>query len=678
MVEPPEGFDIIKAQPGPQRAFLSSPADGVIYGGSAYCAKTYGLLMDAVRYSSHQYYTGIIFRRKFTEIETPGGLWDTAQQIYAASNICANMNASKMTAEFPAGGRLKFSHLELEKNKMDHHGGQYLFIGFDELTTFTRTQWLYLITRNRPGPGCSLRPYWRATCNPDAESWVRDIIDWWIDPDTGYPLPERSGIIRYYTIEDEALIWVPPEWRDVGGLPPKSLTFIPGRITDNQEGIKRDPTYIATLRAQDRVTRERLLMGNWNITASGGMFKAEWFKIEDEAPTDLRLLRYWDMAASEEEEGKDPDYTAGALCGIAEDGTFWIVDITRFREAPGTTEGKIRAIAEQDGRYVPIGIEEERGSSGKFVTDHYQRTVLQGFEVHADYVTGDKVSRAKPWCALAEGGNVRLVRGSWNRPFLAEATGFPKGPHRDQCDSASGAYKLLATSQRVLPGYVPLRHCRAFDRSEKAFQQITAETVLLWVSMWQELDASVAGICAAWSRKSRRLRVYGEFRVEIATPEAVAAAVRSASVVPLQRSTPGRLGVDRVYGNGRMFAGGHDAASQYRKLLGAKENSLFEEVGSLVAAARMLEGDQIQVHPECTATDLDMRSWVVVDGKPAVGYPFCRSLLSIVTLLRVEGELEEKPALRSYSQERLKVRDRLRIGEQAPQTVDKGDDWLAT
>jgi hypothetical protein len=328
-------------------------------------------------------------------------------------------------------------------------------------------------------------------------------------------------------------------------------------------------------------------------------------------------------------------------------------------------------------RFVSIAIEEEHGAAGKFVTDHFQRAVLRGYEVSSDYVSGDKVSRAKPWCALAESGNVRLLKGGWNRAFLAEATAFPRGAHLDQCDSVSGAYKYLATIQRVIPAYIPVRHCLPFDRSEKAFVGIPEESVVLWVSLWMEKDASVGGVACAWSRKSRKLRVYGEMRAEVPAPDAVSAAVREMSVMPLTKSKPGKLGVDRIYGNEKMFAGGHDAAKVYKEAIGAKPNVLYEEVGSLIAVARMLAEDRLIVHSECRQTDVELRSWCIDDGKPLSGFPLARAILSIVCLLRVEGELEEKPEPRPYSAEKARIRKRLRGDMEAPIKEDHSDDWLA-
>jgi hypothetical protein len=47
-------------------------------------------------------------------------------------------------------------------------------IGFDELTHFSESQFFYMLSRNRSM--CGVRPYVRATTNPDADSWVATFI----------------------------------------------------------------------------------------------------------------------------------------------------------------------------------------------------------------------------------------------------------------------------------------------------------------------------------------------------------------------------------------------------------------------------------------------------------------------------------------------------------------------
>jgi hypothetical protein len=55
---------------------------------------------------------------------------------------------------------------------------------------------------------CGIRPYVRAACNPDADSWVADFVAWWIDQDSGFPIPGRIGVIRYVVRgPNDTLIW---------------------------------------------------------------------------------------------------------------------------------------------------------------------------------------------------------------------------------------------------------------------------------------------------------------------------------------------------------------------------------------------------------------------------------------------------------------------------------------
>lgn len=445
----------IRPQKGPQEAFLSTSADVAIYGGAAGGGKTYALEIEPLRHVSQGAFNGMIFRRVGAHITTPGGLWDTALSLY--THIDGEPIESKLTFKFDSGSKIKFAHLEHDKNRFDHQGGQYPFIGFDELTHFTEKQFWYLFSRNRPPPGCTVKPYIRATTNPvhrddPTGGWVRELIDWWIDSE-GYPIPERSGVLRYFVRNDDTIKWVDKDYRDPSGLPPKSLTFIPAKLSDNKILMDQDPTYEATLNSMGRVDRMRLLGGNWDVSDKGGMFERTWFKIIENEP-DTEYIRYWDRAATEPTpKNPNPDWTAGAKVGMYKGG-LCIADINHFQGNSATNETNISHTAEQDGFHISIGIELEPGSSGKDAGFHYQTKVLKGYHVILDRPTGDKVERCKPWCALAEHGNVYIVRGAWNDAFIKEAISFPFGK-KDQIDAVSGGYKQL--TQQTQPEWVKAR-----------------------------------------------------------------------------------------------------------------------------------------------------------------------------------------------------------------------------
>ncbi len=272
---------VISPQPGYQVKALSSPADIVIGGAAAGVGKTYTLLLDPLRAIHIPGFGGVIFRRTSTQIRNEGGLWDTSMDIY--THVKAEPKESYLEWIFPKGPKIKFSHLEHEKNIYDWQGAQIPFIGFDELTHFSKRMFFYLLSRNRSV--CGIKPYVRATCNPDPESWVADLISWWIDQDTGFPIPERDGVIRYLVVDGESYLWgdtyeevIEKAWYMLeelvkkSGIDPKefvkSITFISGTIYDNKELLKVNPSYLSNLVSQDDETKASLLHGNWKVVVS--------------------------------------------------------------------------------------------------------------------------------------------------------------------------------------------------------------------------------------------------------------------------------------------------------------------------------------------------------------------------------------------------------------------------
>jgi len=73
---------LIKPNPGPQECFLSSPADIVIFGGSAGGGKTFGLLLECLRHISNPDFGAVIFRRTSKQILAEGALWQSSEQLF--------------------------------------------------------------------------------------------------------------------------------------------------------------------------------------------------------------------------------------------------------------------------------------------------------------------------------------------------------------------------------------------------------------------------------------------------------------------------------------------------------------------------------------------------------------------------------------------------------------------
>ncbi len=172
------------------------------------------------------------------------------------------------------------------------------------------------------------------------------------------------------------------------------------------------------------------------------MFKREWFEIVKEYPHNGRKVRYWDLAGT---KSRKSDFTVGVLMA-EKDGIYYIVDVKKYRLSPKESEDLIRQTAVTDGIETAIYIEQEPGSSGIYTIDHFQRFVLPGFAFYPDKKDVSKIVRAQPFSAMAEAGNIKLVKADWNKMFLDEIEIFPKGEHDDQVDAASGAFHYLSES----------------------------------------------------------------------------------------------------------------------------------------------------------------------------------------------------------------------------------------
>lgn len=444
----------LRPQRGPQETFLASPTDLAVFGGSAGGGKSYALLLQPLLHARNPRFGCVIFRRTYPEIMGTGGLWDTAAEIYPGLGAVANK--SERQWRFPSGATVAFRHLEHETDVYAWQGSQIPLIGLDELTRFTARQVFYLFSRNRSL--CGVRPYLRATCNPDAGSWVAEFLSWWIDAETGYPYPDRAGRVRYFYRKGDDLYWFDSRAGAEAAMPelaalapPKSVTFIPSKLTDNQILMTKDPGYYANLLALPWVERARLLDGNWKVTAADGLFRREWFgePVKEDALPRLwkRRLRAWDVAATEAKDANDPDWTVGVLMGQDAEGRYWVLDVQRARYSPQKVKALVRATAERDGREVEVVVEQEPGAAGKILA-HDFRQELAGFNVavdRPDKQTGDKVARAYPFSAACEQGKVWLAAGGWVKAWLAELTVFPsKGVHDDQVDASSTAFRRLA------------------------------------------------------------------------------------------------------------------------------------------------------------------------------------------------------------------------------------------
>lgn len=447
-------------QKGPQEKFLATSADLCIYGGAAGGGKTYGLLLEPLRHMKNKDFNAVIFRRDYTQVTAPGGLWDSAKKIYSPVQGAFPRKTPKLHWVFQSGASVNFAHLGRDEDCDAWQGSQITMIGFDELTHFSEYQFFYMLSRNRTDSG--VVPYVRATCNPDADSWVAGFIAWWIDQDTGYPIQERSGRIRWMVRLNEIIYWF-DTWKDAvaaaveNGIEeheavtmPKSVTFIASTLQDNKILMKNDPGYLANLQALTLVERERLLKGNWKIKAAAGlMFKRIKVNMLEELPTDIiAWARGWDLAATSEDEDGDPAYTAGVLIGKRRNGRYIVADVINKRLDSAEVREIIKMTCTADrakyGRVV-ARLPQDPGQAGKAQAQSFLK-FLSGFSVKIQQESGDKVTRAEPFSAQWLGlegmdkGNVDVLVADWNEMYFNQMENFPQSKFKDMVDASSSAF----------------------------------------------------------------------------------------------------------------------------------------------------------------------------------------------------------------------------------------------
>ncbi|CAI3958978.1 Phage terminase large subunit [Commensalibacter communis] len=190
---------------------------------------------------------------------------------------------------------------------------------------------------------------------------------------------------------------------------------------------------------------------------TGSFFKTQRVSILDAASKAIKIVRRWDFAASKAMGSYNPDWTVGVKMQRNEDGGYIILDIVRFRGRPDEVEKAVTAVASQDGYDVHIVLPQDPGQAGVAQVQYYTK-LLAGYKIQSIRETGDKATRAEPFAAQINIGNIALIRASWNRAFLEELRCFPKGGHDDQVDAASGAFAFIAIKKGLpkMPSFANL------------------------------------------------------------------------------------------------------------------------------------------------------------------------------------------------------------------------------
>ena len=223
-----------------QMAFIIAKAFEVLYGGAAGGGKSYGQLIDAFLYAMrYERSKQIIFRRTLPELEK--SLIRVSLGLYPRE-VYSYQKAAH-TGTFVNGSLIDFAYCDCEEDVYKYQSAEYDVIRFDELTHFTESMYVYMLSRCRGANGYP--KLIKSSTNPGGlgHSWVKSRFI-----DIGAPDHEhRAGKV--------------------------TRIFIPAKLTDNKFLMQSDPEYMARLEALDERDRLALLDGVWDL-AEGRFFES--------------------------------------------------------------------------------------------------------------------------------------------------------------------------------------------------------------------------------------------------------------------------------------------------------------------------------------------------------------------------------------------------------------------
>lgn len=441
----------------------------LLAGGGAGSSKSYSCLLKAVSFIKDPAARVLIVRESYPTLKLSGGLWDESHNIFPHFN--GTPKVQRLTWVFPNGATIQFA--AMPDNLDEWRGLQATNIIVDETTTFKESQILFLLSRLRSATYKGHMSI-TMTCNPDNNSFLFGWLKDYALNEDGIPKAGTENITRYLVNIGGGVKWGNSveelyekygEGRTIGvDFNPVNFRFIPMNIYDNPTLLKNNPQYLSSLLSLPKVEQEIFLLGSWTAKDTGALlFSRDWCELVDEVPTDVvKRVRAWDFAATEPSvsgSNSNPDWTAGVLMSKDRQGRYYIEDVTRFRYRTDRVLKEVVETALKDGvNEVDCCIPTDIGASGKIAAQYYLKVLAEnGVYARTKVVTGhtSKMTRFRPLCALAESGNLSVLKADWNDDFFNELENFKddKRTQRffkdDMVDSAADAFSYLARTNTL-------------------------------------------------------------------------------------------------------------------------------------------------------------------------------------------------------------------------------------
>jgi hypothetical protein len=358
---------------GKQKEFLECKAREALFGGAGGGGKTVCLLMDALREVDNPYFSGLILRETYAELEEAGGILDLAHQWLApfVQTKEVRYDSDLKTYYFKGGGRLQFGFCSNAKDARRYQGATYTYIGIDEICNFSHEVYELIIFRLRQSQdakrsGIALRI--RASANPigPGYAWVNEHFVQSDDPDR---------------------------------------VFIPSRLYDNPYIDAQE--YEATLRGLSPGMRQRVLEGIWGpIAPQTAIFKREIIdehrRIDKHCPYRVRTIISIDPALTSHATSDETGIIVLSLC---EDNDVYVHG---DRSGIYTPKQAVDIVKELCERYKAAEVVYESNAGNEWIRDalalQMPRAILTG-----RHSSKGKVVRAGPVADMYERGRVHHV-----------------------------------------------------------------------------------------------------------------------------------------------------------------------------------------------------------------------------------------------------------------------------
>ncbi len=238
------------ALPGSQTLFLRSPVRETLFGGTRGPGKTDAMLWAYGRHVGKGYgrrWAGLIFRRKFKDLkDIVSRSKEWFYQAFPGARFLDS--ASSYYWRFPGGETLSFRQASDENDYWDYHGGEYPFIGLEEMTTW---------------PDLTFYDAMKSVCRSTDPNMPRMMRG------TANPWGVGHSVVKARFIDPAPPLQI---INDKYG----ERVYIPGYWWENPHLRVNDPAYIHMLETlTDENKKKAWYYGDWNIVA-GGMFSDVW------------------------------------------------------------------------------------------------------------------------------------------------------------------------------------------------------------------------------------------------------------------------------------------------------------------------------------------------------------------------------------------------------------------